>query len=31
MVISFVMNNLLRAEGKIKFAMIGISIGGYSI
>ena len=28
MVISFVMNNLLRAEGKIKFAMIGISIGG---
>ena len=28
MVISFVMNNLLRAEGKIKYAMIGISIGG---
>ena len=28
MVISFVLNNLLRAEGKIKYAMIGISIGG---
>ena len=28
MIISFVMNNLLRAEGKIKYAMIGISIGG---
>lgn len=28
MVISFVLNNLLRAEGKIKYAMIGISTGG---
>lgn len=28
MVISFVLNNLLRAEGKIKYAMIGISAGG---
>lgn len=28
MIISFVLNNLLRAEGKIKYAMAGISIGG---
>ncbi len=25
---SFVLNNILRAEGKAKFAMIGISVGG---
>lgn len=28
MSLSFVLNNLLRGEGKIKFAMIGITIGG---
>ena len=28
MSLSFVLNNLLRGEGKIKFAMIGITVGG---
>lgn len=28
MALSFVLNNLLRAEGKTRFAMIGISVGG---
>ncbi len=28
MVVAFVMNNLLRAEGKLKYAMVGITTGG---
>ncbi len=28
MVMAFVMNNLLRAEGKLKYAMVGITTGG---
>ena len=28
MTASFVLNNILRSEGKAKFSMIGLSIGG---